>query len=112
MLQGYWQEQLAPGLKAAVLADWADELEDWPQDQVRWALREWRRENSRRKPNPGDIVGVLKKRRGEEYAARAAALPSPAVSQPVVTEEARARNAARVAELFPAIVKAMPRVQE
>lgn len=41
-----------------------------------------------------------------------AALPKPGGVQPVITEEARARNAARVAELFPAIVKAMPRLQE
>ncbi|WP_377758852.1 hypothetical protein [Paracoccus angustae] len=112
VLQGYWQEQLAPELKAAVLADWADELEDWHLEQVRWGLREWRRENPRRKPNPGDIVAVLKKRRGEEYAARAAALPKPGDVQPVITEEARARNAARVAELFPSIIKRIPEVKE
>lgn len=111
VLQGYWQEQLAPALKAAVLADWADELEDWPLDQVRWGLREWRRENPRRKPNPGDIVSVLKKRRGEKYAQQVAATKV-ADPQPVITEEARARNAARVAELFPSIVKRIPEVKE
>lgn len=112
VLQGYWQEQIAPQMKAAIMADWADELEDWPVDQIRWSLREWRRENPRRKPNPGDIVGVLKKRRGEEFAARQASLPKPAPSEPVITEEARQRNLARVAELFPQVVRRAPEADQ
>lgn len=111
VLQGYWQEQIAPQMKAAIMADWADELEDWPVDQIRWALREWRRENSRRKPNPGDIVTVLKKRRGEEFARKAAALPKPADTPVVVTEEARLRNQALVEQMGFG-VKAMPRAAE
>ena len=112
MLQGYWHTEMPAPLKAAVLADWADELEDWPLEQVRWGLREYRRENPRRKPNPGDILAVLKKRRGQEYAAKAAALPKADNFAPVITDEARARNAAKVAELFPAIAKRIPEVKE
>lgn len=111
VLQGYWQEQIAPQMKTAIMADWADELEDWPIDQIRWSLREWRRENSRRKPNPGDIVNVLKKRRGEEFVRQAAALPKPSEPAIVITEEARLRNLARVAELFPQVVKPIPEVK-
>ena len=112
VLQGYWQEMIAPEMKAAIMADWADELEDWPVDQIRWALREWRRENSRRKPNPGDIVGVLKARRGEEFAKQLAALPKPVEPEPVITEEARARNLEFVAQLFPTLTKRVPEVKE
>lgn len=72
VLQGYWQAALSPQMKAAVLADWADELEDWPLDQIRWALREWRRCNPNRKPNPGHVSAILKHERGKKYAARMA----------------------------------------
>ena len=90
VLQGYWQADLAPEMKAAVMADWSDELEDWTVDQVRWGLREWRRDNPRRKPNPGDVVAILKARRGKTEAAKLAALPKPADAprQPVSPEAA------------------------
>lgn len=56
-------------MKGAVLADWCDELEDWPQDQVRAALREWRSKNPSRKPNPGHVLEILKRWRGQSFAA-------------------------------------------
>lgn len=62
MLQGYWQTQLSPAMKSAVLADWADELEDWTREQVRWGLRRWRRNNPNKKPNPGHIAALLKQK--------------------------------------------------
>lgn len=77
ILQGYWQADLAPEMKAAVMADWCDELEDWTVEQVRWALREWRRDNPRRKPNPGDVLAILKVQRGKVEAAKLAMLPKP-----------------------------------
>lgn len=73
ILQGYWQTELAPEMKAAVLADWADELEDWHLEQVRWGLREWRRANPRRKPNAADVLAILKAERGRAEMARLAA---------------------------------------
>lgn len=101
-----------PKLRAAVLADWADELQDWSISQVRWGLRQWRSDNPRRKPNPGDIVGVLKRRRGEEYAAKARALPKADNVTPIVTDEARARNLELLAQLLPAAVQRVPEVKE
>ena len=96
VLSGYWQADLEPKMKAAVMADWADELEDWTLEQVRWGLRAWRRDNPRRKPNPGDILGILKTQRGKTEAAKLAALPRP---QPAprapVTGEAAAEILAR-----------------
>jgi len=96
VLDGYWHTQPPVELKAAVMADWADELEDWTLEQVRWGLRAWRRENPRRKPNPGDILGILKTQRGKTEAAKLAALPRP---QPAprapVTGEAAAEILAR-----------------
>ena len=77
ILQGYWQADLAPEMKAAVMADWSDELEDWTVEQVRWGLREWRRDNPRRKPNPGDVLAILKVQRGKVEAAKLASAPRP-----------------------------------
>lgn len=78
---GYWQDNAASALHAAMMADWADELEDWTVEQVRWGLREYRRENPTRRPNPALIAKLLKDRRGRELVARqdaaAKALPSP-----------------------------------
>ena len=90
VLDGYWHTQPPVELKAAVMADWADELEDWTLEQVRWGLRAWRRDNPRRKPNPGDILGILKTQRGKTEAAKLAALPrqQPAPRAPVTGEAA------------------------
>lgn len=110
VLQGYWQADIAPEMKTAIMADWADELEDWPVAQIRWGLREWRRDNPRRKPNPGDILAVLKKRRGEEWARQAPTrAPDP---QPIRADaETRAKQAEMVAQLFPSI-RRIPEVKE
>lgn len=57
-------------MKAAILADWADTLEDWEPKQVLWGLRKWRNENPSRKPNPGHILGILKEQRGKSEAGK------------------------------------------
>ena len=106
VLRGYWQDgELAPEMKAAVLADWADELEDWEIEQVRWGLRQWRRDNPRRKPNPGDIFGILKTQRGKVEAAKMAALaPPPEPPRERITAE-------RAAEILAAAGLAPKRIE-
>lgn len=108
ILNGYWQPDESPELQKAVLAHWLDALEDWPLDQVRRELIAWQMENPNRRPNPGHIVKMLKKRRGEVYAQKLAALPKPADPAPVVTEEARQRNLEVIAQLFPTLAKRTP----
>lgn len=90
VMEGYWKNDLAPELKAAVMADWSDELEDWTIDQVRWGLRQWRRENPRYKPNPGNVLAILKEQRGKTEMAKLAALPRPEPERrkPVTPERA------------------------
>lgn len=101
VLSGYWQAEMDARLRAGVLSDWADELEDWPIDQVRFGLREWRRDNPRRKPNPGDILSVLKRLRGEAHAKRLAMLPKPAEpDRDLPSAERRAEMAAEAAALL------------
>lgn len=55
-------------VKAGILADWMDELQDWHLDQITAAFKEWRRSNPSKKPNPGHILAILKLRRGQVYA--------------------------------------------
>lgn len=70
VLSAYFQPHEDERIKAAQLAWWCDELEDWTQEQVVWALRQWNRDNPRLRPTPGDIVAVLKRKRGETIAAQ------------------------------------------
>lgn len=71
------------------MADWADALEDWTQEQILYALRKWRNSNPSRKPNPGHILSILKELRGRAEAKRN---PTP---QP--QEETRDKVSAEVA---------------
>lgn len=57
-------------MKGAVLADWTDELEDWPVADVRWALRKWRTDFPSKKPNPAHISAILKDARGRALAGK------------------------------------------
>lgn len=70
MLDGYWQNRPGDKMKAAILADWMDELEDWHIDQIRAALRKWRSAHPSKKPNPGHIVAILKGERGKAWVAQ------------------------------------------
>lgn len=111
-MSAYFDPSESEEVKAGLLAWFCDDLQDWTHEQVVWGLRAWNRDNPRRRPSPGDIVALLKKRRGEKYAEQVAAIAKAADPQPVITEEARARNAKVVSELFPSIIKPMPKVQE
>jgi hypothetical protein len=70
VLSAYFQPHEAEEIKAAQLAWWCDELEDWTHEQVVWGLRKWNRDNPRLRPTPGDIVAVLKLARGRKLVAQ------------------------------------------
>ena len=86
-MSAYFQPQESAAVRAAQLAWWADELEDWSHEQVVWALRKWNREEPRNRPTPGDIVALLKAERGRRWAAGLAPRPEPA-RKPVTAERA------------------------
>lgn len=109
VLQGYWQAELSSEMKAAVMADWSDELEDWTVEQVRWGLRQWRKDNPRRKPNPGDVVAILKEQRGKTEMAKLAAIAPP---QPERPEPVTAERAASILAEVGFNVRRIPTVQE
>jgi hypothetical protein len=69
VLSAYFQPHEADEIRAAQLAWWCDELQDWTQEQVLWGLRKWNREHPRARPTPGDVVAILKEARGKKIAA-------------------------------------------
>ena len=101
MLDGYWDRMPPAEIKAGILADWADTLEDWNQEQVVYALRKWRDANPSRKPNPGHILCVLKELRGRKEAQRMAVSvqDDPEAERKEHTAEMRARVSAMVGEM-------------
>jgi len=70
VLSAYFQPHEAEEIKAAQLAWWCDELQDWTQEQVLWALRKWNRDKPDRRPTPGHIVQIMKDARGRKIAAQ------------------------------------------
>lgn len=77
VLSAYFQPHEAEDIKAAQLAWWCDELQDWTREQVVWGLRDWNRSNPRLRPTPGDIVSILKHERGKKYAKVVVRKPDP-----------------------------------
>lgn len=88
-------------VKAGILADWADALEDWTQEQVLYGLRKWRNENPSKKPNPGHVLAILKGLRGVKEAQRAALSKQAQDTPPAddITPEEREASRLRIAEM-------------
>lgn len=82
-------------MKAGILADWMDTLEDWTHEQVVYALRKWRNDMPDKRPNPGHILAMMKDLRGRKIAKT---LPKPAPEAPRVsmTAEERQASSARI----------------
>tara|TARA_R110000744_G_scaffold33429_5_gene78484 strand:+ start:110 stop:541 length:432 start_codon:yes stop_codon:yes gene_type:complete len=76
IMHSYWQSTPPEQVKAGILADWCDALEDWKQEQVVWALRKWRNENPNKRPNPGHVLMLMKEARGKKIAAQLPKQPS------------------------------------
>ncbi|MGB1215960.1 MAG: hypothetical protein ACPG4X_21515 [Pikeienuella sp.] len=79
ILDGYWDKRPPEHVKAGIMADWADSLEDWTPEQILFALRKWRGENPSKKPNPGHITAILKDMRGRAEVNRR---PPPQIEPP------------------------------
>ena len=70
ILSAYFQPHEAEEIRAAQLAWWCDELQDWTREQVVWALRKWNRDHPRHRPTPGDILRICKETRGRKIASQ------------------------------------------
>lgn len=101
VLSAYFQPHEAEEIRAAQLAWWCDELQDWTQEQVVWALRKWNRDSPRARPTPGDIVAIMMQARGRKYAAQIAKVePQPEPPRERVSKE-RAAEIMREAGFAP-----------
>lgn len=90
VLSAYFQPHEAEEIRAAQLAWWCDELQDWSHEQVVWGLRKWNRASPRLRPTPGDIVAILKAARGRKIAAEMPREETGPDRKPVTREEAEA----------------------
>ena len=107
-LAAYFDPSESDEVKTGLLAWFCDELQDWTHEQVVWALRGWNRENPRRRPTPGDLVGMLKKARGEKLAREKIAAPVP--QHEGMTPERAAEVADELAAKFPGLGLVKPRM--
>lgn len=98
VLSAYFQPHESDDIKAAQLAWWCDELQDWQRVQVVWALREWNRQNPRLRPTPGDILRLCIYARGRAEAAKIkASLSKPKEHEPSPITEADREHRAKIA---------------
>ena len=98
ILDGYWDKHPPPHVKAGILADWSDALEDWTQENALYGLRKWRNENPSKRPNPGHILAILKEMRGRAEAKRRDAAP-PTPADPKRKQATQAQRDAIMAEV-------------
>lgn len=99
----YWQDTRRPfEMTAASTALWADMLEGWTPEQVRWAMRQHMRDDPNRRPNPGHILKILKDAWGKKHADEVRAFNAarhPAPAQPM-TREQHEKVSAEMADLL------------
>ena len=96
VLSAYFQPHEAEEIKAAQLAWWCDELQDWTEEQVLWALRKWNRDNPDKRPTPGHILAICKDARGRKVAASLPKAPPAQLAPATPDMEARAALVAEV----------------
>lgn len=60
MLDSYWSSRPSEAVKAEILSDWMDALENFHPDEIRAACRAYLEGQSRdRKPKTGDLLKLL-----------------------------------------------------
>ena len=76
LLDGYWQNRPSDLVKAEILADWMDALQNFSPDEIRAGCRDYLSgQDCDRKPKPGDIRDLINRRRGAELAKWRASQP-------------------------------------
>ncbi|WDA11782.1 hypothetical protein [Paracoccus marcusii] len=114
----YFAPDLSPEELAASIANWCDALEQWNIDQIRAAFNEHRDTRPDKRPNPGHIREILKRKRGQEFARRRRqnAEVNRTVEKPrAMTPERHAVLSQELAAEFPSyahMIKRMPKAAE
>lgn len=106
LLDGYWQNRPSDLVKAEILADWMDALQNFSPDEIRAGCRDYlSSQDCDRKPKPGDIRDMINRRRAAELAKWRASQPAAESVQPERTVsdeemERRRKFGAEVAARF------------
>lgn len=74
LLSNYWVQTPDEATLSLIFADWIDTLDHFTGDEINKACRDWVRREPRRRPNFGDISGLIVARRAQK---RAAMKPEP-----------------------------------
>jgi len=64
LLDGYWQNKPTSLVKREIIADWVIGLEVFSPDEITTSCRKWLAAEPRKKPNVGDIAGLVLSERG------------------------------------------------
>ena len=95
MLDGYWNSRPSDAVKAEIMADWMDALENFHPDEIRNACRAYvEGQNRDRKPKTGDIVDLIVSKRAEVRRS----LPKPPEPQRMAMDPASVEERRRKAE--------------
>lgn len=100
MLDNYWNARPSDAVKAEIMADWMDALENFHPDEIRAACRQYLDGPNRdRKPKTGDIVELIVSKRTEirRSLPKPPEPPSPVLSVPV---EERRKQANEILKSF------------
>jgi hypothetical protein len=99
LLDGYWQSRPGDLVKAEILADWMDALQNFTPDEIRRACRDYLSgPDCQRKPKPGDIRALVIKARQ----AVVASLPKQPEPEPNRSQRA---DPAKIADIVGSFVR-------
>jgi hypothetical protein len=91
-LGDYWERFPADVVKAEIIKDWIAILSPYSPAEIVTACRDWKADNPRQRPGPGDIGGLIGEARGRWLAAQRK--PEPEVTRVVTAEDMERRRAA------------------
>ena len=88
-----WDRDRGTLVHDRLVADWMDELEDYPLDEIKNACRAWLSKHSQKMPNEQDIKALIVSARAEMVAKYKASLPQRYSPRDRGTAEQRAQIA-------------------
>ncbi len=101
LLDGYWQSRPSDLVKAEILADWMDALQNYAPEEIRAACREYLAgPDCARKPKPGDIKAIMQTHRANELARFRASQPAPQPEEPLKSPEEMEERRSRANDIL------------
>lgn len=76
-LGDYWERFPSDVVKAEIIKDWIAILSPYSPAEILTACREWKAQNPRLRPGPGDVAGLIDAARGQWHRAQPKLPPEP-----------------------------------